>query len=281
VREFCELRNLLPRGVKLAPEDVWERCSYVLSVKLLEDPQFSGQTKERLSSRECAAFVSGVAKDAFSLWLNQHTAMRSASPSCAISAPSAAAQRGRKVVRKKVTQGPALPGKLADCTGDRPGAQRAVPGGGRLRRRQRQAGPRPRVPGHHAAARQDPEHLGGGPGRGPRLQEVHDIAVALGVDPAATTCRGCATARSASSPTPTPTALHIATLLCALFVRTFRPLVAAGHVFVAMPPLYRIDVGKEVFYALDDAERRASSIASPPRRRRARSACSASRAWAR
>ncbi|PCI41439.1 MAG: DNA topoisomerase IV subunit B, partial [Moraxellaceae bacterium] len=115
VREFCEFRNLLPRGVKLAPDDIWDRCTYVLSVKML-DPQFSGQTKERLSSRQCASFVSGVAKDAFSLWLNQHTAEAEMIAEMVINAAQSRLKASKKVARKKITSGPALPGKLADCS---------------------------------------------------------------------------------------------------------------------------------------------------------------------
>jgi topoisomerase-4 subunit B len=196
-------------------------------------------------------------KDAFSLWLNQHTADAERIAELCISNAQRGCAAPGKVVRKKVTQGPALPGKLADCTGDRPGAQRAVPGGGRLRRRQRQAGPGPRIPGHHAPARQDPEHLGGGfPAEILGSQEVHDIAVALGVDPAADDLsrlrygKVCILADADSDG-----AAHRDAALRPVRAPLSGPLVAAGHVFVAMPPLYRIDVGKEVFYALDDAEK--------------------------
>ena len=254
MREFCEFRDLLPRGVKLSPEDLWERLSYVLSAKLRE-PQFSGQTKERLSSRQCAAFVSGVAKDAFSLWLNQHTDDAEKIAELAIHNAQRRAQASRKVARKKVSAGPALPGKLADCSGqDASRAELFLVEGDSA--------------GGSAKQARDREFQAVLPLRGKILntwevdsseilasQEVHDIAVALGVDPRSSDLstlrydKVCILADADSD------GLHIATLLCALFLRHFPALVEAGHVYVAMPPLYRIDVGKEVFYALDDGER--------------------------
>lgn len=254
VREFCEFRNLLPRGVKLAPDDVWDKVSYILSVKL-EDPQFSGQTKERLSSRECAPFVSGVVKDSFSLWLNQHHDLGEQIAELAISSAQSRLRAGKKVARKKVTQGPALPGKLADCSSGEPmrGELFLVEGDSA---------------GGSAKQARDKEFQAIMPLRGKILntwevdpaqvlasQEVHDIAVAIGVDPGSDKLDGLRYGKICILADADSDGLHIATLLCALFVRHFRPLVAAGHVYMAMPPLYRIDVGKETFYALDDAER--------------------------
>ncbi|MBT6058275.1 MAG: DNA topoisomerase IV subunit B, partial [Gammaproteobacteria bacterium] len=115
LREFCEFRNLLPRGLKLTSDDIWDKCSYVISSKLL-DPQFSGQTKERLSSRQCAAFVSGIIKDSFSLWLNQHTDEAELIAELCISNAQVRLKASKQVARKKITSGPALPGKLADCS---------------------------------------------------------------------------------------------------------------------------------------------------------------------
>jgi topoisomerase-4 subunit B len=254
VREFCEFRNLLPRGVKLAPEDVWSRLSYILSVKLL-DPQFSGQTKERLSSRESAAFVSGVVKDAFSLWLNQHVAEGERIAELAIGAAQARLRAGRKVTRKKVTQGPALPGKLKDCTSTDPERSELFLVEGDSA-------------GGSAAQARDREFQAIMPLRGKILntwevdpidvlgsQEVHDIAVAIGVDPGSDDLSRLRFGKVCILADADSDGAHIATLLCALFLRHFRPLVEGGHVHVAMPPLYRIDVGKQVFYALDDAER--------------------------
>jgi len=254
VREFCEFRNLLPRGVKLAPDDVWDRCSYVLSVKMSE-PQFSGQTKERLSSRECAPFVSGVVKDAFSLWLNQHPEAGEQIAEIAIGNAQRRLRASKKVVRKKLTSGPALPGKLADCTAqDLTRTELFLVEGDSA--------------GGSAKQARDREFQAVMPLRGKILntweldptvvlgsQEVHDIAVAMGVDPGSDDLKGLRYGKLCVLADADSDGLHIATLLCALFVRHFRHLVAAGHVYVAMPPLYRVDVGKDVFYALDDAEK--------------------------
>ena len=254
MREFCELRSLLPRGVKLAPDDIWERCCYVLSSKI-GDPQFSGQTKERLSSREAAAFVSGIAKDAFSLWLNQHTEEAEKLAELCIANAQGRLRLAKQVTRKKVTAGPALPGKLADCSGGDPsrGELFLVEGdsaGGSAKQ---------------ARSREFQAIL---PLRGKILntwevdsqeilasQEVHNISIALGVDPASDDLSGLRYHKVCILADADSDGLHIATLICALFVRHFRPLVAAGHIYVAMPPLFRVDVGKEVFYALDEAEK--------------------------
>jgi topoisomerase-4 subunit B len=254
LREFCELRNLLPRGVKLTAEDVWDRCCFVLSSKL-QDPQFSGQTKERLSSREAAGFVSGVAKDAFGLWLNQHTSDAERLAELCIERAQSRLRSAKKVVRKKVASGPALPGKLADCSSEDPtrGELFLVEGDSA---------------GGSAKQARDRENQAILPLRGKILntwevdaveilasQEVNNISVALGIDPGSSDLsqlryhKVCILADADSD------GLHIATLICALFLRHFRPLVRAGHVFVAMPPLYRIDVGKEVYYALDEPEK--------------------------
>ena len=254
VREFCEFRNLLPRGVKLTPDDVWNRVSYVLSVKL-QDPQFSGQTKERLSSRECAAFVSGVVKDALSLWLNQHTEVGEQIAELAINAAHSRMRAGRKVTRKKVTQGPALPGKLADCSALDPVRSELFLVEGDSA-------------GGSAKQARDREFQAIMPLRGKILntwevdsaevlasQEVHDISVAIGVEPGNDDLSKLRFGKVCILADADSDGLHIATLLCALFLRHFRKLVEEGHVYVAMPPLYRIDVGKQVFYALDDGEK--------------------------
>jgi topoisomerase-4 subunit B len=254
VREFCEFRNLLPRGVKLSPDDVWSNVSYILSVKL-DDPQFSGQTKERLSSRECAPFVSGVVKDSFSLWLNEHTEAGEQIAELAISAAQSRLRAGRKVQRKKVTQGPALPGKLADCTSTDPGQTELFLVEGDSA-------------GGSAKQARDKEFQAIMPLRGKILntwevdavdimasQEVHDISVALGVEPGSDDLSKLRFGKVCILADADSDGLHIATLLCALFVRHFPKLVREGHVYVAMPPLYRIDVGKQVFYALDEGEK--------------------------
>jgi topoisomerase-4 subunit B len=254
MREFCEFRNLLPRGVKLAPEDVWERCAYILSVKLV-DPQFSGQTKERLSSRECATFVSGIVKDAFSLWLNQHTEAGEQIAQLAIQHAQSRQRAGKKVVRKKVTAGPALPGKLADCSSnDVHRSELFLVEGDSA--------------GGSAKQARDREYQAVMPLRGKILntwevdagevlasQAVHDIALAIGVEPGSDDLSNLRYGKICILADADSDGAHIATLLCALFLRHFRRLVETGRVHVAMPPLYRVDVGKQVFYALDDAER--------------------------
>jgi len=254
VREFCEFRNLLPRGVRLAPEDVWERCSYILSVKL-QDPQFSGQTKERLSSRECAAFVSGVVKDAFGLWLNQHIEAGERIALYAIGNAQARLRAGKQVLRKKVTAGPALPGKLADCSAQDLSRTELFlvegdsAGGSAKQARSRDFQAVMPLRGKILNTWEvDPAEVLGS-------QEVHDISIAIGVEPGSEDLQGLRYGKVCILADADSDGAHIATLLCALFLRHFRALVTAGHVFVAMPPLYRIDVGKEVFYALDDAEK--------------------------
>ncbi|MAT51190.1 MAG: DNA topoisomerase IV subunit B [Porticoccaceae bacterium] len=254
MREFCEFRNLLPRGVKLTPDDIWDQCSYVLSFKL-SDPQFSGQTKERLSSREAVGFVSGIVKDAFSLWLNQHTADAEKIAELCISSAQRRLRTSKKVARKKVTAGPALPGKLADCaSGDIRATELFLVEGDSA--------------GGSAKQARDRQFQAIMPLRGKILnswevdgnevlgsQEIHDIAVAIGVDPGSTDLDQLRYGKICILADADSDGLHIATLLCALFVRHFRPLVEAGHVYVAMPPLYRIDLGKDTYYALDEAER--------------------------
>ncbi|MDO8845798.1 MAG: DNA topoisomerase IV subunit B [Methylicorpusculum sp.] len=254
MREFCDIRNLLPRGVKLAPEDVWENCHFILSVKL-EDPQFSGQTKERLSSRECVAFVSGVAKDGFSLWLNQHPTEGEKIAEVIINNAQKRLKASKKIIRKKISAGPALPGKLADCSGqDITRSELFLVEGDSA--------------GGSAKQARDKEFQAILPLRGKILntwevennqvmasQEVHDIAVAIGMDPGSDDLQNLRYGKICILADADSDGNHIATLICALFYQHFSALVNAGHVFVAMPPLYRIDIGKRVFYALDESER--------------------------
>ncbi|MBC8212327.1 MAG: DNA topoisomerase IV subunit B [Gammaproteobacteria bacterium] len=254
IRDFCEFRSLLPRGVKIAPDDVWDKVSYVLSMKML-DPQFSGQTKERLTSRESAAFVSGVAKDAFSLWLNQHADVGDLLAQMAIESAQKRLKSGKKVIRKKITTGPALPGKLADCSSqDVSRTELFLVEGDSA--------------GGSAKQARSREFQAIMPLRGKILntweissdqilasQEVHDISVAIGVEPASSDLSNLRYGKICILADADSDGAHIATLLCALFLRHFLPLVELGHVYVAKPPLYRIDIGKEKFYALDEAER--------------------------
>ena len=254
LREFCEFRNLLPRGIKLAPEDVWEGVNFVLSVKI-EEPQFSGQTKERLSSRECATLVGGLVKDHFALWLNQHPETGDAIAQFAIENAQHRLKAAKTVVRKRIVAGPALPGKLADCTSQEPELTELFLVEGDSA-------------GGSAKQARDREFQAVMPLRGKILntwevdpaellasQEVHNISIALGVDPGSDKLDGLRYHKVCILADADSDGQHIATLLCALFLKHFGPLVEAGHVFVAMPPLYRIDVGKEVHYALDQAER--------------------------
>ena len=254
IREFCEFRNIIPRGVKITPEDAWLNVAFVLSAKL-RDPQFAGQTKERLSSRECVPFISGVVKDALSLWLNQHTEVAEKIAEIVIQNASNRSKKAKKITRKKITSGPALPGKLADCTeSDLTMTELFLVEGDSA--------------GGSAKQARDKNYQAIMPLRGKILntwevesgqvlasQEIHDISVAIGIDPGSEDLSGLRYGKICILADADSDGLHIATLICALFVRHFPSLVTAGHIYVAMPPLYRIDVGKEVFYALDEGER--------------------------
>ncbi len=256
IREFCDIRNLLPRGVKLAPEDVWERISFVLSARL-KDPQFAGQTKERLSSRHAAGLIENVTHDAFSLWLNQNVDTGERIAQLAIERASARLKAARQIVRKKITQGPALPGKLADCTAtDLTRTELFLVEGDSA--------------GGSAKQARDKEFQAILPLRGKILntwevestsvlasEEVHNLAVAIGCDPGKDDLSGLRYGKVIILADADSDGLHIATLLSALFLRHFPKLVTEGHVFVAMPPLFRVDVGKQVFYCLDEGEKEA------------------------
>lgn len=254
MREFCEFRNLIPRGVKLTPDDIWDKCSYILSVKI-QDPQFAGQIKERLSSRQCAAFVSGVVKDSFSLWLNEHTSIAETLAEFCIANAQKRMRASKKVVRKKITSGPALPGKLTDCGSQDPSRTELFLVEGDSA-------------GGSAKQARDRDIQAIMPLRGKILnswevdsgqilasEEIHNISIALGIDPDSNDLSTLRYGKICILADADSDGLHIATLLCALFTQHFLPLVQAGHVFVAMPPLYRIDIGKEVFYALDEQEK--------------------------
>lgn len=254
LRDFCESRSLLPRGVKLTADDIWDSCCYILSVKM-DEPQFSGQIKERLSSRECATFVSGVVKDALSQWLHQHVEMGERIAELVIAAAQKRLKSNKKIVRKKVTGGPPLPGKLADCSmQDISVSELFLVEGDSA--------------GGSAKQARDREFQAVMPLRGKILntwevdsaevlssKEVHDIAVAIGVDPGSSDLSGLRYGKICILADADSDGAHIATLICALFLKHFKPLVENGHIYVAMPPLYRIDIAKDVYYALDDAEK--------------------------
>lgn len=254
LREFCEFRDLIPRGIKLSADDIWDQCAHIISVKM-HDPQFAGQTKERLTSRECSTFVSGIVKDAFSLWLNQHVNLGEAIAAIAIANAQKRLKAAQTVARKKVSAGPALPGKLIDCTiQDVKRSELFLVEGDSA--------------GGSAKQARNREYQAVMPLKGKILntweidsheilssQAIHDIAVAIGVDPGSADLSGLRYGKICILADADSDGNHIATLLCALFVKHFRPLVQAGHIYIAMPPLFRIDYGKEVFYALDEAEK--------------------------
>ena len=256
LKEFCEFRNLIPKNIKLTPDDVWQKIAFVLSIKIL-DPQFSGQTKERLSSRECASFVSGVVKDSFSLWLNQHTDIAEKIAEIAILNAQSRLKTAKKVIRKKIVSGPALPGKLSDCTStDLEQTEVFLVEGDSA--------------GGSAKQARDKNYQAILPLRGKILNtwevdssevlasnEIHDISVAIGLEPDSNDLSGLRYGKICILADADSDGAHIATLICALFVKHFPKLVSQGHVYAAMPPLYRVDAGKQVFYALDDKERNA------------------------
>ena len=258
LKEFCEFRSLIPKNIKLTPDDVWQRIAFILSIKIL-DPQFSGQTKERLSSRECASFVSGVVKDSFSLWLNQHTDIAEKIAEIAILNAQSRLKSAKKVVRKKIVSGPALPGKLSDCTSnDLDQTEVFLVEGDSA--------------GGSAKQARDKDYQAILPLRGKILNtwevdstqvlasnEIHDISIAIGLEPDTNDLSGLRYGKICILADADSDGAHIATLICALFVKHFPKLVRDGHVYVAMPPLYRIDAGKQIYYALDDKERDAIS----------------------
>ena len=254
LKEFCEFRSLLPKNIKLTPDDVWQKIAYVLSIKML-DPQFSGQTKERLSSRESAGFVTNVVKDAFSLWLNQHTSVAEKIAELAIMNAQARLKTGKKIIRKKIVSGPALPGKLSDCTSnDLDQTEVFLVEGDSA--------------GGSAKQARDKEYQAILPLRGKILNtwevdseqvlasnEIHDISVAIGLEPNCEDLSGLRYGKICILADADSDGAHIATLICTLFVKHFPKLIKEGHIYVAMPPLYRVDAGKQVHYALDDNER--------------------------
>lgn len=257
LKEFCDFRKLTPKGLKITPDDVWKNLNYVLSIKML-DPQFSGQTKERLSSREAAGLTSNIVKDSFSLWLNDNVELATEIANLIIDIAQSRSKSSKKVVRKKIVSGPALPGKLSDCTShDLSQTEVFLVEGDSA--------------GGSAKQARDKEHQAILPLRGKILnswevhsnevlasKEIHDISVAIGLEPDNADLSQLRYGKICILADADSDGAHIATLICALFVKHFPALVRAGHVYAAMPPLYRIDAGKKVLYALDEAEKDAA-----------------------
>ncbi len=254
LRDFCQQRNLLPRGVRIAPDDTFAHLNFLLSVKM-QEPQFSGQTKERLSSRDIASTINNAVKDFFALWLNNHVEEAEAIAEHVISTAQARLKSSRAVVRKRVSQGPKLPGKLADCVSTDVNETELFlvegdsAGGSAKQARDRDTQAVMALRGKILNTWEVPtsEILA--------YNEIHDISVAIGVDPNNESLEDLRYGKICILADADSDGLHIATLICALFLKHFPKLVENGHVFVALPPLYRIDIGKEVFYALDEEEK--------------------------
>ena len=254
LREFCEFRHLLPRGIKLSPDDVWDKISFVLSFKML-DPQFAGQTKERLSSRQAAKYLAAASKNTFSLQLNKHVALGEQLAQLAISNAQKRQRASKKVVRKRIATGPALPGKLADCTSQDANQTELFlvegdsAGGSAKQARNREFQAIMPLRGKILNTWEvDPDRV-------LASQEIHDISVAIGIDPNSSKIDNLRYGKICVLADADSDGAHIATLICALFLKHFRPLVEQGHIYIAMPPLFRVDIGKEIFYALDEAEK--------------------------
>jgi topoisomerase IV subunit B len=256
LREFCDIHKLLPRGIKIGPDDVWDNCAYVLSVKL-QDPHFAGQTKERLASRQCADFVSNVVKDSFSIYLNQHVDTGRQIAELAIEKARRRSDAAKKITRKKAAGGPVLPGKLADCSLEDPAqcelylVEGDSAGGSAKQARNRRFQAIMPLRGKIKNTWDDSSDSV------LSSAEIHDISTAIGVEPGAGDINGLRYHKICILADADSDGHHIATLLCALFLKHFKPLVDAGHVHAALPPLYRIDIGKQVFYALDEYEKEA------------------------
>ena len=254
VKEFCEFRNLIPKGLKITADDVVQHSTFIISSKLT-NPQFAGQTKERLDSKDHQAFVNSTTKDILSIWFNQHTEEGEKLAELAIASAQARTKETKVVDRKKTFQGPALPGKLSDCNstdlnetelffveGDSAGGSAK-----QSRERKFQAIMPLRGKILNTWDLESSEIM--------KSAEIKDISTAIGVNPGNPDIESLRYGKICILADADSDGLHIATLLCALFLRHYKPLIQAGHIFVAMPPLFRIDCAKEVFYALDEDEK--------------------------
>ena len=254
IKEFCDYRNLIPKGIKINSDDILANCIFVISSKL-KNPQFAGQTKERLDSKDHMSFVSSSTKDSLSIWLNQHTEEGEKIADLAIAAAQKRIKSSTKVDRKKTFKGPALPGKLSDCNCDNIEESELFLVEGDSA-------------GGSAKQARDRRFQAIMPLRGKILntwdlesadiiksQEIKDLATAIGSLPGDTDISNLRYGKICILADADSDGLHIATLLCALFLRHYKNLVTSGKIFVSMPPLYRIDAAKEVFYALDESEK--------------------------
>ena len=254
IREFCDYRNLLPKGIKINSEDILVNCVFVISSKL-QNPQFAGQTKERLDSKDHTSFVSAAVKDSMSIWLNQHTEEGEKIADLAIRAAQKRAKSTVKVDRKKTFKGPALPGKLSDCNSDDIEQSELFlvegdsAGGSAKQARERKFQAIMPLRGKilNTWDLESSDIL--------KSQEIKDLTTAIGVTPGDDNISKLRYGKICILADADSDGLHIATLLCALFLRHFKSLVTAGRIFVAMPPLFRIDAAKEVYYALDEKEK--------------------------
>ena len=254
VKEFCEFRNLIPKGLKITADDVVQHSTFIVSSKLT-NPQFAGQTKERLDSKDHQAFVNTTTKDILSIWFNQHTEEGERLAELAIASAQSRIKETKTVDRKKTFQGPALPGKLSDCNstdlnetelffveGDSAGGSAK-----QSRERKFQAIMPLRGKILNTWDLESSEII--------KSAEIKDISTAIGVNPGSPDIESLRYGKICILADADSDGLHIATLLCALFLRHYKPLVLSGHIYVAMPPLFRIDCAKEVFYALDEQEK--------------------------
>ena len=254
VKEFCEFRNLIPKGLKITADDVVQHSTFIVSSKLT-NPQFAGQTKERLDSKDHQAFVNTTTKDILSIWFNQHTEEGEKLAELAIASAQSRIKETKTVDRKTTFQGPALPGKLSDCNstdlnetelffveGDSAGGSAK-----QSRERKFQAIMPLRGKILNTWDLESSEII--------KSAEIKDISTAIGVNPGSPDIESLRYGKICILADADSDGLHIATLLCALFLRHYKPLVLSGHIYVAMPPLFRIDCAKEVFYALDEEEK--------------------------